>query len=173
MQEYKISSFEDFQGVFKTEKDCQDYLFHVRWGDGFVCPKCGYNEYYFIKRRKLYQCKTCGHQASVTAGTVFHKTKTPLKKWFLMIYLMVNQKTGQSVLSLQKILDINLYKTALSMANKIRACMEEHNAKQKLAGLVELSKVSLTHTDQVAGEDNPRWIVFETLFHFTSNWKHH
>lgn len=69
-----------FQQKFRTEEACQQHLFSVRWPDGFRCPECGHNQYYKIA--DLFQCTACRHQTSLTAGTIFHKTRTPLSVWF-------------------------------------------------------------------------------------------
>lgn len=67
----------EFARRFAGEENCRKYLFKMRWPQGFVCPRCGHGEYYYHSGRKLCQCKACKYQASVTAGTVFHKTHTP------------------------------------------------------------------------------------------------
>ena len=92
----------------------------------------------FIGQRHLYACKACGYQTSLTAGTIFHKTRTPLRKWFWMIFLMGRQKSGASMLSLQRILEIRTYKTVWVMGHKIRKAMAERDAGYKLAGLIEM-----------------------------------
>ena len=84
----KTLSLLQFQKKFGTEKACQKQLFRLRWPEGFKCPRCGHGEAYFHRKRHLYQCKSCGYQASLTAGTVFHKTRTPLTKWFWLILLL-------------------------------------------------------------------------------------
>ena len=74
----KTFSLRHFQKKFGTEKACQEQLFRLRWPEGFKCPRCGHAEAYVHRTRHLYQCKSCGYQASLTAGTVFHKTRTPV-----------------------------------------------------------------------------------------------
>ena len=66
----KHIGFEDIQKRFDTEDACREYLIEQRWPDGFICPMCGCREYYQITTRHKYACKSCRHQASVTAGTV-------------------------------------------------------------------------------------------------------
>ncbi len=99
MQQKPLSLMQ-FQKKFGTEKACQKHLFRLRWPEGFRCPRCQHDQAYFQRSRNLYHCKACGYQASLTAGTVFHKTRTPLHKWFWMIWLMGRQKSGISMLSL-------------------------------------------------------------------------
>ena len=113
----------DFQGKFPTEEACFDYLVEKRWPNGFVCPKCGHTEYYPIKRKKLFQCKNCKHQTSITAGTIFHKLKQPLVILFWAVYLVSTDKKGISALELQRKLGIRCYKTAWMLLHKIRKGM--------------------------------------------------
>jgi len=104
----KALSLMQFQKKFGTEKACQKHLFRLRWPEGFRCPRCQHDQAYFQRSRNLYHCRACGYQASLTAGTVFHKTRTPLHKWFWMIWLMGRQKSGISMLSLQRMLESQL-----------------------------------------------------------------
>lgn len=134
----KSTSLIEFQKKFATEEVCLEHLFRLRWPDGYRCPRCSHGEAYFHRTRYLYQCKACGYQASLTAGTIFHKTRTPLTKWFWLIFLMGRQKSGVSMLSLQRMLDIKSYKTVWLMGHKIRKAMEDRDAFYKLTALVEV-----------------------------------
>jgi transposase-like protein len=127
-----------FQRRFGTEKACQEHLFRLRWPEGYHCPRCHHNHAYFHRTRHLYQCKACGYQVSLTAGTIFHKTRTPLRKWFWMIFLMGRQKSGISMCSLQRMLEITSYKTIWVMGHKIRKAMADREASYTLAGLIEM-----------------------------------
>ena len=127
-----------FQRKFSTERRCINFLFKQRWPNGFICPRCKHKHYSFISTRRLYQCKNCKYQCSVTAGTIFHKTRKPLQKWFWMIFLITRTKTGQSILNMQKLLEIGCYKTAWTMAHKIHKAMQERNAIYQLGGLIEM-----------------------------------
>jgi len=70
-------SIVEFQRLFPDEEACRAYLFASRWLDGFRCLRCAAGEAGVEQRRHLWQCKRCGYQASVTAGTVMHKTRRP------------------------------------------------------------------------------------------------
>ncbi|NIV10084.1 MAG: IS1595 family transposase [Aliifodinibius sp.] len=135
---YQSIDFFQFQKRFATEKRCMNYLIKQRWPNGFVCPKCTHDQGYFIQTRALYQCKKCDYQASVTAGTIFHKTRTPLRKWFWMIFLLSQNKSGYSVNGLREFLNITLYKTAWFMAHKIRKALADRESRYKLAGIIEM-----------------------------------
>ena len=134
----KPMSLIDFQGRSATEKACQQHLFHLPWPEGYQCPRCGHKKASFHSTRHLYQCTSCKYQASLTAGTIFHKTRTPLRKWFWMIFLMGRQKSGISMLSLKRMLEIKGYRTVWIMGHKIRKAMAERDAYYKLAGIVEM-----------------------------------
>lgn len=135
-QKEGISLFE-FQNHFSNEETCQEHLFDIRWKDGFSCPRCGHKEYYLISKRRLYQCRNCSYQASITAGTIFHKTHTPLQKWFWAIFLVANDKRGYSALALANNINVS-YPTAWLMLQKIRAAMTDREEQYQLSGLIQL-----------------------------------
>lgn len=137
MAKAETLSLIQFQKNFGTEEDCTSYMMHKRWKDGFSCPKCQHNQYYFITTRKLYECSQCHYQASITAGTLMHKSKKPLTVWFWAIYLVAHDKRGKSALSLASVLDLN-YRTALHMHRKIRAAMKDRDSQYMLSGVVEM-----------------------------------
>ena len=130
----------EFQQRFSREEACTEHLFKLRWPEGFFCPRCGHRRYSFHSTRRLYQCSRCKYQASVTAGTIFHKTRTPLVKRFWMIFLMSRQKSGVSMLSLQRMLGIKSYKTVWTMGHKIRKAMADRDELYQLGGLVEMDE---------------------------------
>lgn len=137
---YQEISLLEFQDQFDSDEKCLEYLTKVRWPDGFRCPRCNHNRYYKIDCRGLYECRSCRHQVSVTAGTIFHRTKVPLRKWFWLIYRMATSKTGVSIAEMQRELAIRDYKTIWVMAHKIRGAMEQRDTRYRLAGLVELDE---------------------------------
>jgi transposase-like protein len=138
--EYQEIGLLEFSQKFSDEDKCREHLFKMRWPERFICPRCGCIEYYYHSTRRLYQCKGCKYQASITAGTVFHRTRTPLVKWFWAIFLIARQKSGISSRALMKLLKINSYQTVWSMCHKIRKAMGERDAHYKLAGLVEMDE---------------------------------
>lgn len=70
--------FEDFLEWFGTEEDCVKYIAKLKWPDGYRCPKCN-SERAWSTAKGLMHCSDCGHQTSITAGTVFHGTRKSLK----------------------------------------------------------------------------------------------
>lgn len=119
MKQQRLSLIES-QRRFSSEEACVQHLFGLRWPEGYHCPKCGHIQYCFHTTRRLYQCGKCKYQVSVTAGTIFHKTRTPLVKWFWMIFMMTRQKSGASMMSLQRMLGISSYKTAWTMGKSAK-----------------------------------------------------
>ena len=77
-----------FEKSFPDEKTCEKRLHNFKWAGGYRCPRCDHEEYYYHSTRGLYQCKKCGYQASLRSGTIFDKSKTPLKLWFHMIFVL-------------------------------------------------------------------------------------
>jgi len=139
MEASSDNSFFQFQERFQTEDQCYEHLKNLRWPDGFVCPKCGYREAYFTRTRKLYQCKNCHYQASVTARTLFHRTRVPLRKWFWAIYLVGTDKRGCSAKRLETLLGVN-YVTAWLMIHKIRKAMADRDSRYMLHHVIEMDE---------------------------------
>jgi transposase-like protein len=135
-----IKSVIGFQDQFNTEEKCWEYLKDHRWPDGFKCPKCDHNEAYFIETRNLFQCKKCKHQTSVTAGTIFHGTRTPLRSWFWAILNVSKHKNGISANQLQKDVDIKSYDTAWHILHRIRSALKDPDEKYQLTSLVEVDE---------------------------------
>lgn len=131
----------DFQKMFRTEEDCANYLYRCRWPKGFVCPKCKIisEKPYSIAKYKRYECPKCGHQVSITAGTIMHNTKTDLKIWFWAAYLVSTLTPGISALQLQKQLGIKRYETAYQILQKIRSVMVRPD-RDKIHGVLEVDE---------------------------------
>jgi len=140
MAQQENMTLTEFFERFGTDEDCREFLYEKRWENGFVCPKCGViDEPYNIASRNLFQCKHCNHQSSVTAGTIMDKSRTPLHKWFLAIYLMSTDKRGCSALKLKRELKI-AYDTAWTMSHKIRNAMKERDEGYQLSGFIEMDE---------------------------------
>jgi len=137
MKEYPMT-FDEFIKRFLTEEQCRDYLYRLRWPDGFVCPKCGNDSAWKIGDI-LYECPKCGRQTSVTAGTIFQDTRKPLRNWFTAIWWVTTQKNGASAAGLQQILGLGSYQTAWTWLHKIRTAMVNPN-RTKLSGTVEVDE---------------------------------
>jgi transposase-like protein len=108
----------------------------VRWPEGFRCPHCRGAEHSYLEGRQLFQCTGCRRQTSVTARTVLHRTRTPLRKWFLAMFFFARHKQSISALQLQRDLGLPSYGTAWTMLHKLRAALRRR-PHQLLQGDVE------------------------------------
>ena len=136
-----MKDLRDFEERFGTEKQCLDYLYSLRWPDGYRCPRCYHNEAWQIKEWK-YKCRKCGYQATVTAGTLFQDSHLPIALWFKAIWYVCSQTGGANALDLQKQLNIGSYRTAWTMLLKIRRLMAD-NEPVKLGGKVAVDNVGI------------------------------
>lgn len=123
---------------FSTDQACRDYLFSLRWPEGFVCPRCGGRKAWRTERG-LWHCGHCDHQASVTAGTIFQDTHLPLVLWFRAIWQVTSQKTGTSALSVQRVLGLGSYKIAWTWLHKLRRAMVRPG-RDRLSGTIEVDE---------------------------------
>jgi predicted RNA-binding Zn-ribbon protein involved in translation (DUF1610 family) len=86
-------SLGEFEQRFGDEGSCAEYLAAARWPDGFVCPACGGTKAWRLETEPwTYECARCGHQTSVTAGTIMHKSRLPLTTWFWAAYVLANDR---------------------------------------------------------------------------------
>jgi transposase-like protein len=115
-------SLKEFQARFRDEEGCRQYLAACRWPEGFRCGQCGPTGAFELPQRRLWQCKACGRQVSVTAGTVLHRTRVPLTVWFWAAYLVTTHTPGLSAVQLQRQLGVS-YETAWALLHKLRRAM--------------------------------------------------
>jgi transposase-like protein/ribosomal protein L37AE/L43A len=137
MEDYPRNIME-FEERFSSEKDCREYLFQIRWPNGFKCQHCQHNETWSIDGG-LYKCKNCGFKTSVTAGTIFQDTRKPLRLWFRAMWYVTNQKYGISALGLQRALGLNSYRTALTWMHKLRCAMVRPR-RDRISGIIEVDE---------------------------------
>jgi transposase-like protein/ribosomal protein L37AE/L43A len=128
----------EFEARFATEAACRAYLVQLRWPDGFRCPRCGGPKGWPV-RAVLWQCAGCGRQTSVTAGTIFQDTRTPLTRWFRAMWWVTNSKAGTSALTLQRLLGLGSYQTAWVWQHKLRRAMVRPG-RDRLSGAVEVDE---------------------------------
>lgn len=137
--DFTAYSLIEFQRRFSSEEDCLQAIEKVRWPNGFVCPACGHDFGYRVKMLYKYQCAVCTRQTSVTAGTIFHKTRIPLPKWFLIMYLVAHDKGGASALRLSRLLGMR-YDTVWHILHKIRQAMSSREQAIQLSGYIEIDE---------------------------------
>ena len=142
----------EFQAAFGTEEACLDYLRRKKWPEGFRCPRCGHDRSHTIRTRRLEQCASCRHQTSLTAGTIFHKTRKGLTLWFRIIFEFVSRKHGCNAMDIQRLFGFNR-QTAWTWLHKIRECMDPSGHRQ-LSGEVEADETYVGGSEEgVYGRD--------------------
>jgi transposase-like protein len=131
-------SLADIRAWFPDDEACLDYLDWLRWREGFVCPHCQDVVAWRLPDGR-HSCGGCGRRVSVTAGTIFHRTRTPLTVWFEAAWLLTSQKSGASALGLQRVLSLGSYQTAWTMLHRFRRAMVTPG-RNKLSGEVEVDE---------------------------------
>lgn len=127
----------DFSRMFPDDAACLDWLREYLYPDGIYCKLCDrVTKHHRDAGRPSYSCDYCGHHEHPTAGTIFHKSPTPLKLWFHAIYLMASTRCGISAKQIQRETGVT-YKTAWRMFTKIRELLREDNV---LKGQVEIDE---------------------------------
>jgi transposase-like protein len=135
----RMLTVQEFRSLFGEESGCGEQLNRQRWPDGFRCPRCDGPSRGYMSDRQVHECARCAYQCSVTAGTIFHKTRTPLTSWFWAIYRMSHDKKGISAMQLSKEIGVG-YRTAWLIEHKIRKAMEDRDQSYKLSGLIEVDE---------------------------------
>ena len=132
-----------FEARFPDEAACARHLAAMRWPDGFVCPACGHDRGWELKRRRAsWECAACGKETSVSAGTVMHRSHLPLKTWFMAIHIVTSHSNGISALQLQAQLGLGSYKSAWLLLHKLRRAMVAPD-RSLLEDLVEIDEATL------------------------------
>lgn len=116
---------------FKDDDAAREHLEAIRWPDGPICPHCGAIDNATLMKGKshrpgLYKCKDCRQPFTVTVGTLFERSKIPLRKWFIAVFMLCSSKKGISSHQLHRMLGVT-YKTAWFMTHRIREGMREFN----------------------------------------------
>jgi transposase-like protein len=115
------------QQRFPDEDTCLEWLRRKLYPTKIYCVNCQKpTKHHKLSGRKVYGCDYCGHQISPTAGTIFHKSPTPLVYWFYAIYLMAQTRTGISAKQLERELGVT-YKTAWRMFKLIRSRLDDES----------------------------------------------
>lgn len=148
MEDYPRTLLE-MEKRFSTEEGCREYLFALRWPAGFRCPRCG-GEKAWRMRRSLWLCAVCRRQVSVTAGTIFERTRLPMPLWFRAMWYVTSQKNGASALGLQRVLGLGSYQTAWTWLHKLRRAMVRPG-RDRLRGAVEVDDTYLGGLEKGVG----------------------
>jgi transposase-like protein len=145
MEEGFPKTLVEFEERFATEESCAAYLRKQRWPTGFECPRCSGRKSWPVRGGRLEECADCGKQTSVTAGTLFHRTRKPLRLWFRAMAQVLGSKQGCSAKELERLLGLS-HETAWLCGHKLRDLMKP--SAQPLSGRVEVDE------SYVGGEDS-------------------
>jgi transposase-like protein len=128
----------EFDMRFLNPDACYEYLFSIKWPNGFVCSQCN-NQSYWISKRQLYICTACEHQHSLTAGTIMDSSKKPITYWFKAMWWFTTRKSGVNAVNLKELLGFGSYRTAWHWLQKLRRCTIRKD-REKLSGRVEVDE---------------------------------
>jgi len=132
------NTYREFVGMFPDVQACTAYLTRIRWPEGFICPSCGVVSTPWNQSRHRLVCPACRQQTTVTAATIFDKTRTPLTTWFEAAWHVTTAKNGMSAKTLERTLGAR-YRVAWTMLQRFRVAMV--NAERKpLSGEVEVDE---------------------------------
>ncbi len=141
--------FPEFEQWFATEEACERYLESQRWPDGFECPICGHTAAW-RNRRGWLECAACHHQTSLTSGTLFHRSRFPLRTWFLAMWFICTSKTGVSAAGLKRLLGLKSMQTAYAWLRRLRQAMVRPD-RDSLEGWVQVDDAWLSGTPARTG----------------------
>ena len=115
--------------IFQDADRARDWLEGLLWADGVVCPHCGCVDNAKKLQGKahrpgVWKCKPCGKQFTVTVGTLFERSKIPLNKWLMGLFLLTSSKKGMSSHQIHRMLDLS-YKTAWFMTHRLREALRD------------------------------------------------
>jgi transposase-like protein len=123
-----------------SDDEAYETFKQIRWAENDgepVCPRCGCVAVYEYRSRRIFKCKGCEAQFSVTTATIFASRKLPIRDLLAAIAIFVNGAKGISALQLSRDLDVQ-YKTAFVLAHKLREAMGAEMNGRKLSGEVEI-----------------------------------
>ncbi len=138
-------TYREFVTMFPDDTSCADYLFKLRWQDGFVCPACNEPSKPWHQTRNRISCPYCRHQTTVTAGTIFDKTRTPLTTWLEAAWHITTAKNGMSAKTVEQTLGIS-YRVAWTMLQRFRVAMVR-SEREKLSGTIEVDETLVGGVD--------------------------
>jgi hypothetical protein len=136
------ADWSQFLAWFPDEAACVRYLEALSWPHGFECPGCGAAGPPWRGSRRRLVCRACGHQTTVTAGTLFQGTRTPLRQWFAACWHVATAEQGVSARRLARELGLGSYETAWTMLHRLRRAMVR-SGRPRLEGVAEVGSVVL------------------------------
>ncbi len=155
-------TIQEFDSLFSNEEACRKYLAQLRWQNKYHCPKCDSTEPPWVTARAYLHCRKCGAEISILSGTIFERTRLPLRTWFLAIWFVTSQKHGASALGLKRVIGLGSYQTAWTWLHKLRRAMVIPG-RQYLHGCIEVDETyvgsSKTGGKRGRGSENKEIVV--------------
>ena len=155
-------TFKEFQAEYPSDAHCLAKLMEINFGGtDIVCPGCKVRAtFHPMHKRRAYACQECGHHVYPAAGTIFHKSRTPLTKWFFAMYLMTSTRHGVAAKEIERQLGVT-YKCAWRMCHELRKLMASADDKWggPFSGHVEIDETRVGGRRK-ADEPENKTIVF-------------
>jgi hypothetical protein len=120
----KELSQEQLQELFTSDEKCLKFLAELKWKDGFVCRKCGNENYCSGKTPFSRRCTKCKTEESSTAGTIFHNCKFPVSKAFYIAYNVCKGKEDLSTYEYARRLSLRQM-TCWNFKTKIQQALQQ------------------------------------------------
>ncbi len=131
----------EFRRWLSTEEQCRDFLFALKYPDGWQCDGCDGETMWWREAHPCeFRCTACGKQYSVTAGTILHRTRAPLVAWFHAGWMIATAKNGASAMEIQRELGLGSYQTAWTILHRFRRAMVFQNRSQLQGTVVEIDE---------------------------------
>jgi transposase-like protein len=129
----------EFEERFPSEEACCTYWIEARWNGRVACQRCNGEKVWPLRGGRLYECAQCGHQTSLTAGSLLAGTRKPFKAWFRAIFEISVHRHGISAKDLQRIMGFGSYETAWTWLHKLRRALVRPG-REPLAAAVQLDE---------------------------------
>ena len=139
-------TYREFVTMFPDNQSCADFLYKLRWEDSFNCPKCGASSTPWHQTHKRLVCPHCRYQTTVTAGTIFDRTRTPLTTWLEAAWHVTTAKNGMSATTIEQTLGVS-YRVAWTMLQRFRVAMVR-SEREMLSGIVEVDETLVGGVDK-------------------------
>ena len=137
----------DFGKFFGTEEQCVEY-FREKKERNLICPECGHKQFYWLRGKRMHQCKHCGKRIGLKVGTVMQHSRLEYQVWMYAIVLLTLSSRQPSAKSVQRYLADNYqhkrYQPAWELLHKLRDIMGKHEEVKKLSGEVEIDEAFFT-----------------------------
>ncbi|MCX6096598.1 MAG: IS1595 family transposase [Candidatus Bipolaricaulota bacterium] len=137
-----------------SEEKARKFLEKMRWPKGIVCPRCGHPHISRLEAYHKFECAKCEYQFSVTAGTIFHGTRVALRKWLIVVSLMVESKKGISAKQIERTIGVS-YPTAWYMMHRVRSAMKTDGNEASLFGILEMDETYVGGKERGIGPGRP------------------